>query len=44
MTMVDGKILMKDRELIGINEGEICSQAMRLSGKVWERYQTQFDK
>ena len=44
MTMVDGKILMKDREIIGINEGEICSQAMRLSGKVWERYQTQFDK
>ena len=44
MTMVDGKILMKDRELIGIDEGEICTIARQLSGEVWKRYQNQFEK
>ncbi len=42
MTMVDGKILMKDRKLLALNEEKISAEAKRLSVEVWKRYNTQF--
>jgi putative selenium metabolism protein SsnA len=42
-TMVDGKILMNDRILIGLNEKEISTKALELSKEVWNRYATQFN-
>jgi putative selenium metabolism protein SsnA len=44
MTMVNGKILMKDRELLTINEGEVSEKAVKLSKEVWKRYLKQFDQ
>jgi putative selenium metabolism protein SsnA len=41
-TIVDGKVLMKDRLLIGIDEREIAKKAEQLSKNVWQRYQKQF--
>jgi len=42
MTMVDGKILMKDRTLVGINEKSIAQKSVELSKEVWKRYENQF--
>lgn len=42
MTMVDGIILMKDRNLIGLDEIAIASKAQELSSMVWERYKRHF--
>jgi len=42
MTMVNGVVLMKDRQLIGINEQEVSNRARELSKDVWKRYNTQF--
>ncbi len=42
MTMVDGKILMKDRKLISLDEVKISAEAERLSVEVWKRYNKQF--
>ena len=42
MTMVAGKILMKDRKLLTLDEGEIAGTARRLAGEVWRRYREQF--
>ena len=42
MTMVNGKVLMRDRELTEINEHEVCEGAQRSSAAVWERYKKQF--
>jgi putative selenium metabolism protein SsnA len=39
-TMVDGKFLMKDRELLTLDEAEIAAQAIALAPAVWERYET----
>jgi len=39
-TMVDGKFLMKDRELLTLDEAEIAAQAMALAPAVWQRYET----
>jgi putative selenium metabolism protein SsnA len=41
-TMVDGKILMKDRRLTTLDEEAIAEQARQLASAVWERYQAQF--
>ena len=38
-TMVDGKFLMRDRQLLTLNEAEIAAQALALAPGVWERYQ-----
>jgi putative selenium metabolism protein SsnA len=38
-TMVDGKFLMRDRQLLTLNEAEIAAEAMSLAPGVWERYQ-----
>lgn len=37
-TICDGKILMRDRELLIIDEDEIAEEAMSLAPKVWENY------
>lgn len=41
-TMVAGEWLMKDRNLLTLDEEEITNKSMELSKKVWERYNKQF--
>jgi cytosine/adenosine deaminase-related metal-dependent hydrolase len=41
-TIVAGKILMKDRELVTLDEARIAARARELSSKVWKRYQDKF--
>lgn len=36
-TIIDGKIIMKDRELVGINENEILEKSREISSKFWEK-------
>jgi putative selenium metabolism protein SsnA len=42
MTMVAGRLLMKDRVLLTLDEEQIAQEARRLSANVWERYWKQF--
>lgn len=42
MTMVAGKILMKNKELVEIDEQKILSEAYQNHKGVWERYNKQF--
>lgn len=37
-TMVDGKILMRDRELLALDEKAIAEEALALAPDVWRRY------
>ncbi len=37
-TMVDGRILMRDRELLTLDEAAIAEEALALAPAVWERY------
>jgi cytosine/adenosine deaminase-related metal-dependent hydrolase len=37
-TMVDGKILMRDRQLITLDEQAVAQEALALAPGVWERY------
>ncbi|MGA9397949.1 MAG: putative aminohydrolase SsnA [Anaerolineaceae bacterium] len=41
-TIVAGKILMKDRKLLTLDEKKITSEAMGLSKEVWKNYQSRF--
>lgn len=41
-TIVDGKVLMKDREIQGLNEKEIAKNARKISKEVWQEYARQF--
>jgi putative selenium metabolism protein SsnA len=41
-TMIDGKIVMRDRVIEGVDEGEVARRARSLSKDVWKRYQKQF--
>ncbi|MHC1784790.1 MAG: putative aminohydrolase SsnA [Anaerolineaceae bacterium] len=41
-TIVAGKILMKDRKLVFLDEERIAHEAGKLSPKVWERFNQQF--
>jgi putative selenium metabolism protein SsnA len=43
-TIVAGQILMKDRELLTLDEEEIGAKAREIAPKVWERYQEQVAK
>jgi len=43
-TIVAGKILMKDRELLTLDEKEIGAKAREIAPKVWERYQAEVAK
>lgn len=38
-TIVDGKILMKDRQLMNLDEAEITAKARQLANESWKRYQ-----
>lgn len=40
-TIVGGRILMKDRELLTLNEKEISAKAREIAPKVWDRYQNE---
>jgi putative selenium metabolism protein SsnA len=42
MTMVSGKVLMSNRQLIGIDEEKIFNEALENSKSVWENYNSQF--
>jgi putative selenium metabolism protein SsnA len=41
-TIVDGKILMKDRELLTLDEERIAFEARKLSNQTWRRYAALF--
>ncbi len=41
-TIVHGKVLMKDRELLTLDEKEIAAKAREEAVKVWKRYNEQF--
>jgi cytosine/adenosine deaminase-related metal-dependent hydrolase len=43
-TIVSGKVLMKDRELLTLDEKEISAKAREIAPKVWERYQKETEK
>lgn len=43
-TIVAGKVLMKDRELLTMDEKEIGVKAREIAPKVWERYQREVAK
>jgi len=42
MTMVDGVVLMQDRQLTTIDEHKVAAEARKRSRDVWERYQKMF--
>jgi putative selenium metabolism protein SsnA len=39
-TIVAGKVLMNDRQLLTLDEGAIADKARELAPRVWERYET----
>jgi putative selenium metabolism protein SsnA len=39
MTMCDGVVLMKDRQLLMLDEAAIAEEALALAPQVWERYE-----
>ncbi len=41
-TIVGGRILMKDRQILTMDEEEIAREAQRIAPIVWERYRQQF--
>jgi len=41
-TIAGGKILMKDRELLTLDEAEIASRARELASEAWSRYEEKF--
>lgn len=41
-TIVDGKILMRDREILTLDEEKITREALALAPSVWERYNQYF--
>jgi putative selenium metabolism protein SsnA len=43
-TIVAGKVLMKDRELLTLDEKEIATKAREIAPKVWGRYQKEVEK
>lgn len=41
-TIVAGKILMQDRQLLTLDEKEVAAKARELSAKTWQRYEAKF--
>jgi cytosine/adenosine deaminase-related metal-dependent hydrolase len=41
-TIVGGRVLMRDRKLLTLDEAAIAARAQELSSEVWKRYQAQF--
>lgn len=43
-TMVAGRLLMQDRQLLTLNEREVAREALALAPKVWERYRANVEQ
>jgi cytosine/adenosine deaminase-related metal-dependent hydrolase len=43
-TIVAGKVLMKDRVLLTLDEDEVAAKAREIAPKVWARYQKEVEK
>jgi putative selenium metabolism protein SsnA len=43
-TIVAGKVLMKDRELLTLNEEEIAARAREIAPRIWKRYEEEAAK
>ncbi|MBK6793953.1 MAG: putative aminohydrolase SsnA [Anaerolineales bacterium] len=43
-TMVAGKFLMKDRELLTLNEAEIAARAREIAPRIWKKYEEEVSK
>ncbi len=43
-TIVGGKVLMRDRELLTLDEAEISAKAREIAPRVWDRYQSEAAK
>ena len=43
-TIVAGKILMKDRQLLTLNEDEIAARAREIAPRIWKRYEEEVAK
>ena len=41
-TIVDGKVLMRDGEILSLDEEKIIHEAKKIAPAVWERYEIQF--
>lgn len=42
-TITDGKVLMRNRQLLTMDETEVAKRALELAPGVWSRYQAQFE-
>jgi cytosine/adenosine deaminase-related metal-dependent hydrolase len=43
-TIAAGKVLMKDRELLTLNEEEIAARAREIAPRIWKRYEEEVAK
>ncbi len=43
-TMVAGKVLMKDRELLTLDEAEIAARAREIAPRIWKKYEEEVAK
>jgi len=41
-TMVAGKVLMRDRKILVLDEAAVMEEALRIAPQVWERYNQKF--
>ncbi len=39
-TIVGGKVLMQDRQLLTLDEAEITARSRELAAQVWKRFET----
>ena len=43
-TIAAGKVLMKDRELLTLDEAEIAARAREIAPRIWKRYEEEVSK
>jgi len=43
-TIVAGKVLMKDRQLLTLNEEEIAARAREIAPRIWKKYEEEAAK
>jgi len=36
-TIVGGRVLMRNKELLSLDDAEICAKSQELAGKLWRR-------
>lgn len=41
--LVDGRLLMRDREILTLDEERVAANAREIARQVWDRYESQFD-